>query len=46
VSGRNETTYEEMVVLDIEYARKRRLRLDALILLKTAWVVLRARGAA
>jgi lipopolysaccharide/colanic/teichoic acid biosynthesis glycosyltransferase len=46
VSGRNERTYEEMVRLDIEYARRRRLSLDLLILLKTVWVVARARGAA
>jgi lipopolysaccharide/colanic/teichoic acid biosynthesis glycosyltransferase len=46
VSGRNEKTYEEMVELDIEYARRRSLPLDLLILLKTVWVVARARGAA
>jgi lipopolysaccharide/colanic/teichoic acid biosynthesis glycosyltransferase len=46
VSGRNEKTYEEMVALDIEYARRQRLALDLLILIKTAWVVVRARGAA
>lgn len=46
VSGRNEKTYEEMVRLDIEYARRRGLARDLTILLKTIWVVLRARGAA
>jgi lipopolysaccharide/colanic/teichoic acid biosynthesis glycosyltransferase len=46
VSGRNEKTYEEMVRLDIEYARRRRLVLDVAILFKTVWVVVRARGAA
>jgi lipopolysaccharide/colanic/teichoic acid biosynthesis glycosyltransferase len=46
VSGRNEKTYEEMVRLDIEYARTRRLLLDLRILLRTFWVVVRARGAA
>lgn len=46
VSGRNEKTYEEMVLLDIEYARRRNLPLDLLILVKTLWVVVRARGAA
>ena len=46
VSGRNRMTYEEMVRLDIEYARRQALLLDAVILVKTAWVVVRARGAA
>ncbi len=46
VSGRNEHTYEEMVRLDIEYARRCSLRADIFILLRTAWVVLRRRGAA
>jgi lipopolysaccharide/colanic/teichoic acid biosynthesis glycosyltransferase len=46
VSGRNEKTYEEMVRLDIEYARTRDLTLDMQILMKTAWVVVRAKGAA
>jgi lipopolysaccharide/colanic/teichoic acid biosynthesis glycosyltransferase len=46
VSGRNERTYEEMVRLDIEYAERRTLGLDLLILLKTPWVVLSRKGAA
>jgi lipopolysaccharide/colanic/teichoic acid biosynthesis glycosyltransferase len=46
VSGRNEMTYEEMVRLDIEYVRRRDLWLDLVILVRTVWVVLRARGAA
>jgi len=46
VSGRNEKTYEDMVRLDIEYARTQRLSLDLRIMLKTFWVVVRARGAA
>ncbi|HKH65015.1 MAG TPA: sugar transferase [Solirubrobacterales bacterium] len=46
VSGRNERTYEEMVRLDIEYAERRSLGLDFLILLKTPWVVLSRKGAA
>jgi lipopolysaccharide/colanic/teichoic acid biosynthesis glycosyltransferase len=46
VSGRNERTYEEMVRLDIEYAERRSLSLDLLILLKTPWVVLSRKGAA
>jgi lipopolysaccharide/colanic/teichoic acid biosynthesis glycosyltransferase len=46
VSGRNEMTYEEMVRLDIEYVRRRDLWLDLMILARTVWVVVRARGAA
>jgi lipopolysaccharide/colanic/teichoic acid biosynthesis glycosyltransferase len=46
VSGRNERTYEEMVRLDLEYAERRTLGLDLLILLKTVWVVLRRKGVA
>jgi len=45
VSGRNERTYEEMVRLDIEYAKRRTLGLDLTILLKTPWVVLSRKGA-
>jgi len=46
VSGRNQRTYEEMVRLDIEYAGRRSLRLDLVILIKTVWVVLSRRGVA
>jgi lipopolysaccharide/colanic/teichoic acid biosynthesis glycosyltransferase len=46
VSGRNERTYEEMVELDVEYARTRTIRMDLLILLKTIGVVLRRQGVA
>jgi len=35
VSGKNRTTFEEMVFLDIEYAKRMSLRLDLLIILKT-----------
>jgi len=45
VSGRSERTYEEMVRLDIEYAKRRSLGLDLSILLKTPWVVLSRKGA-
>ena len=46
VSGRNEHTYEEMVRFDVEYARRRSLRLDLAILARTLWVVLKRQGAA
>jgi len=45
VSGRSERTYEEMVRLDIEYAKRRTLGLDLSILAKTPWVVLSRKGA-
>jgi lipopolysaccharide/colanic/teichoic acid biosynthesis glycosyltransferase len=35
VSGKNRTTFVQMIQLDIEYAKRRCLRLDCLILLKT-----------
>ncbi len=35
VSGKNHTTFEQMVVLDVEYARQKSLWLDVKILLKT-----------
>jgi lipopolysaccharide/colanic/teichoic acid biosynthesis glycosyltransferase len=46
VSGRNERTYEEMVRLDIEYAERRSLLLDASILIRTPLTVLVAKGVA
>jgi lipopolysaccharide/colanic/teichoic acid biosynthesis glycosyltransferase len=46
VSGRSERTYEEMVRLDIQYARTRSLGLDLSILFKTPLVVLSRKGAA
>jgi lipopolysaccharide/colanic/teichoic acid biosynthesis glycosyltransferase len=45
VSGRSERTYEEMVRLDVEYARDRTLLLDLSILAKTPWVVVGRKGA-
>jgi lipopolysaccharide/colanic/teichoic acid biosynthesis glycosyltransferase len=46
VSGRSELTLEEMITLDIEYARRRSLGLNVMILLRTVPAVLRGRGAA
>jgi lipopolysaccharide/colanic/teichoic acid biosynthesis glycosyltransferase len=46
VSGRNQRTYEEMVKLDVQYARDASLLLDLRILFKTVPVVLRRQGVA
>jgi lipopolysaccharide/colanic/teichoic acid biosynthesis glycosyltransferase len=46
VSGRNERTYEEMVLFDLEYARGRSLLGDLRILAKTVPVVLGRQGVA
>ncbi len=45
VSGRNDTTYPERVLLDSTYVRNWSVWLDLVILAKTVWVVLRLRGA-
>jgi lipopolysaccharide/colanic/teichoic acid biosynthesis glycosyltransferase len=45
VSGRCETTFEEMVQLDLEYIEKQSIWLDLKILLKTVPAVITAKGA-
>jgi len=45
VSGRCETTFEEMVQLDLEYIEKQSVWLDLKILLKTVPAVITAKGA-
>jgi lipopolysaccharide/colanic/teichoic acid biosynthesis glycosyltransferase len=45
VSGRNLLSFEQQVELDIEYARRRTLALDVLLLLRTVPAVLTGRGA-
>lgn len=45
VSGRNKTTFKRMVELDVEYIRRRSIRLDLSILIKTIPVVLLSRDA-
>lgn len=45
VSGRNELTYEERVALDIKYIRERSVWMDIMILFKTFYAVISARGA-
>jgi lipopolysaccharide/colanic/teichoic acid biosynthesis glycosyltransferase len=44
VSGRNKRTYLEMIEYDLEYVRRRSLRLDARILARTVPAVLLRRG--
>jgi lipopolysaccharide/colanic/teichoic acid biosynthesis glycosyltransferase len=45
VSGRNELTFRDMMRLDIAYAESWCLRLNVVILARTAWVVVQGRGA-
>jgi lipopolysaccharide/colanic/teichoic acid biosynthesis glycosyltransferase len=47
VSGRNNLSYRQRVLLDLRYARHRSLRMDLLIILRTIRVILdpRDRGA-
>lgn len=45
VSGRNDTTYEERVRLDMVYIENWSLGLDLMICLRTVWVMLFRRGA-
>jgi lipopolysaccharide/colanic/teichoic acid biosynthesis glycosyltransferase len=45
VMGRSSTTFDEMVRLDLKYARTWSLWLDFIILLKTPWAVVSVRGA-
>jgi lipopolysaccharide/colanic/teichoic acid biosynthesis glycosyltransferase len=46
VSGRSELTLEQMIALDVEYARRRSLWLNVKILVRTVSAVLSGRGAA
>jgi len=46
VSGRSQLTLEEMIALDVDYARRRSFWLNLKILARTLPAVLRARGAA
>lgn len=45
ISGRNDTTYEERVMLDMEYINRRSILLDIKIILKTFYAVIRKTGA-
>jgi lipopolysaccharide/colanic/teichoic acid biosynthesis glycosyltransferase len=43
--GRQETTYEERVRMDVHYITHQTLGLDLLILLQTPWTVIKGKGA-
>ena len=45
ISGRNDTTYEERIGLDLEYVQRQSILLDAQILMRTAATVVSGRGA-
>ena len=45
ISGRNDTTYEERVMLDMEYINRRSIIIDIKIILRTFYVVIRKVGA-
>jgi lipopolysaccharide/colanic/teichoic acid biosynthesis glycosyltransferase len=45
VSGRSDTTYADRVAMDMRYVDSRSLGLDLKLLIRTAWVVLRRKGA-
>jgi lipopolysaccharide/colanic/teichoic acid biosynthesis glycosyltransferase len=45
ISGRSDLSWEESVQLDLDYLQNWSLVLDFVILLKTAWAVLRGQGA-
>jgi lipopolysaccharide/colanic/teichoic acid biosynthesis glycosyltransferase len=45
VNGRSQVSLEEMIAMDIEYVRRRSLRLNLWLLIRTVPVVLSARGA-
>jgi lipopolysaccharide/colanic/teichoic acid biosynthesis glycosyltransferase len=45
VSGRSDLDYDHRIRLDREYVERRCLSLDLAIAFKTAWVVLRRKGA-
>jgi len=44
VSGRSEIPFEGQVLLDVDYIRQRSLKTDLVLLLKTAYAVIRGKG--
>ena len=45
VSGRSDTNFEERIDLDAQYAKRKNLIDDIVILIKSPWVVLTGKGA-
>lgn len=45
VTGRSEVNFDKRVAMDAEYARKRSIIQDIIIILKTPWVMLTGKGA-
>jgi exopolysaccharide biosynthesis polyprenyl glycosylphosphotransferase len=45
VNARNQVSFDEMVRMDIDYIRRQSFWMDVVMLLKTPWVVLTAKGA-
>lgn len=45
VTARSSSDFDQMVLLDIEYIRKRSILFDLLLLLRTPWAVLSCKGA-
>jgi lipopolysaccharide/colanic/teichoic acid biosynthesis glycosyltransferase len=41
VCGKNRTTFDEMIALDLEYVRRRSFWFDLRIMLRTPWAILR-----
>lgn len=44
VSGRSEINFDKRIAMDAQYARRKSLRYDMLIMLKTPWAMISARG--
>jgi sugar transferase EpsL len=44
VHGRNDMSWEDKLALDVDYVDRRSLRLDARILIRTLWVMVRREG--
>lgn len=45
VSGRSEVNFDKRILMDAEYARKKSLLLDLMIIFKTPWVMISGQGA-